>query len=112
MYYVPHPISFFYLFSSLYVPKKINQYMNFNSHSMATPTPTPTPAPISGGDASAKKIRKPYTITKSRESWSDEEHDKFLEALQLFVSPSNSYLFFIFIFKYYSAIQLLIISSA
>ncbi|WJX18229.1 Protein REVEILLE 8 [Trifolium repens] len=55
--------------------------MNSNSHSMATPTSTPT----SGcGDASGKKIRKPYTITKSRESWSDEEHDKFLEALQLF----------------------------
>ncbi|KAL9141977.1 hypothetical protein ABFS82_14G139400 [Erythranthe guttata] len=31
-----------------------------------------------------KKIRKPYTITKSRESWSDQEHDKFLEALHLF----------------------------
>lgn len=30
------------------------------------------------------KIRKPYTITKSRESWTDQEHDKFLEALQLF----------------------------
>ncbi|KAJ7951187.1 Protein REVEILLE 6 [Quillaja saponaria] len=33
---------------------------------------------------SSKKIRKPYTITKSRESWTDQEHDKFLEALQLF----------------------------
>lgn len=31
----------------------------------------------------SKKIRKPYTITKSRESWTDQEHDKFLEALQL-----------------------------
>ncbi|GAB4861679.1 hypothetical protein Ancab_036932 [Ancistrocladus abbreviatus] len=31
-----------------------------------------------------KKVRKPYTITKSRESWSEQEHDKFLEALQLF----------------------------
>lgn len=30
-----------------------------------------------------KKTRKPYTITKSRESWSEQEHDKFLEALQL-----------------------------
>uniref|UniRef100_A0A1J3DNR2 Protein REVEILLE 8 n=1 Tax=Noccaea caerulescens TaxID=107243 RepID=A0A1J3DNR2_NOCCA len=35
-------------------------------------------------EGSSKKVRKPYTITKSRESWSEEEHDKFLEALQLF----------------------------
>lgn len=37
----------------------------------------------SGVDDASKKIRKPYTITKSRESWSEQEHDKFLEALQL-----------------------------
>lgn len=30
-----------------------------------------------------KKIRKPYTITKSRENWSEQEHDKFLEAIHL-----------------------------
>ncbi len=29
------------------------------------------------------KPRKPYTITKSRESWSEAEHEKFLQALQL-----------------------------
>lgn len=36
-----------------------------------------------GPDDLSKKIRKPYTITKSRESWTDPEHDKFLEALHL-----------------------------
>ncbi|PKA66931.1 Transcription factor ASG4 [Apostasia shenzhenica] len=35
-------------------------------------------------DGSSKKLRKPYTITKSRDRWSDEEHERFLDALLLF----------------------------
>jgi SHAQKYF class myb-like DNA-binding protein len=42
----------------------------------------------SGGGAEeeeeAARVRKPYTITKLRESWTDPEHDKFLEALHMF----------------------------
>eukprot|EP00898_Chlorokybus_atmophyticus_P006410 jgi/Chlat1/6770/Chrsp50S06468 len=30
------------------------------------------------------KVRKPYTITKQRERWTDKEHHKFLEALKLY----------------------------
>ncbi|XP_020199312.1 protein REVEILLE 6 isoform X3 [Aegilops tauschii subsp. strangulata] len=36
------------------------------------------------GAEGAGRVRKPYTITKSRESWTDPEHDKFIEALLLF----------------------------
>lgn len=31
-----------------------------------------------------KKLRKPYTITRPRERWTDEEHDRFLHALHIF----------------------------
>jgi hypothetical protein len=43
----------------------------------------PVPPVGNDDDEGPRRVRKPYTITKSRESWTDPEHDKFLEALQL-----------------------------
>ncbi|KAK6121870.1 hypothetical protein DH2020_044385 [Rehmannia glutinosa] len=48
------------------------------------PSPTIAANASSSSDEQNTKVRKPYTISKSRESWTEPEHDKFLEAIQLF----------------------------
>lgn len=42
------------------------------------------PLSTSGDEGASTKVRKPYTITKQRERWTEEEHQKFLEALKLY----------------------------
>ncbi|KAM0822076.1 hypothetical protein ACQ4PT_071742 [Festuca glaucescens] len=41
------------------------------------------PAPFPAAEKK-NKLRKPYTITRPRERWTDEEHERFLHALYLF----------------------------
>jgi SHAQKYF class myb-like DNA-binding protein len=35
-------------------------------------------------EAGSKRSRKPYKLTKARESWSNDEHERFIKALQLY----------------------------
>lgn len=55
--------------------------------------PGPSHASTAGeegaGSEGSKKVRKTYTITKQRENWTTHEHQKFLEAVELYVHAST-----------------------
>lgn len=49
----------------------------------ANPSSSSSARPAAGAERTTKKLRKPYTITKSRDRWTAEEHERFLDALLL-----------------------------
>ncbi|KAF5744389.1 Homeodomain-like superfamily protein [Tripterygium wilfordii] len=78
----PNPVQGFYFFDP--VATAHSGVHSVTPPATVTALAETTTTAASYSDDVNKKVRKPYTITKSRESWTEQEHEKFLEALQLF----------------------------
>uniref|UniRef100_A0A7S3A1N5 Uncharacterized protein n=1 Tax=Rhodosorus marinus TaxID=101924 RepID=A0A7S3A1N5_9RHOD len=70
-------------------PSKISPRPEMNGEVMREVNVSPNTLPAGVSPSSSppngvKKSRKPYTITKNRENWSQDEHERFLEALRLY----------------------------
>ncbi|MCO5557787.1 hypothetical protein L7F22_011358 [Adiantum nelumboides] len=64
--------------------EKANYWMAFPLSSDTGSSPKPKGGDGMGSsDGAPVKVRKPYTITKQRERWTEDEHQKFLDALKL-----------------------------
>ncbi|KAK4770004.1 hypothetical protein SAY87_030536 [Trapa incisa] len=59
-------------------------YFNQNGMVLRPLEPPATASATTAREIPVKKMRKPYTITKSREIWTEAEHSKFEEAVSLY----------------------------
>lgn len=72
----------FYLCFPLFLVFRFYRCFTYPPES-ANPSSSSSSRPAAGADRTTKKLRKPYTITKSRDRWTAEEHERFLDALLL-----------------------------
>ncbi|XP_042385993.1 protein REVEILLE 8-like isoform X2 [Zingiber officinale] len=73
----------FYLCFPLFVSFRFFRCFTYPPESANPSTPSTSQAAPTA-ERTTKKLRKPYTITKSRDRWTAEEHERFLDALFLF----------------------------